>query len=124
MAKNYKAVTEEVKFGRSTQDSEYKQLKNILGKAIESCTNYNQTSREVFTEPYEETQNKLLQHLEYKVSKLVKYSDAAECHDEIKTKSSLHLEYIVMKVFTCCCVKASMTQMRSDRSMLMKITKM
>ena len=32
---------------------------------------------------------------------MVKCSDAAESHDESKTRSSLHLEYVVSKVFTC-----------------------
>ena len=73
---------------------------------IESCANYHQTIREVFTEPDEETQTKPLHHLEYKVSKVVKSSDAADSHDEIKTKSSLHVEYVVMKVFTCCIYKS------------------
>ena len=39
VAKNYKAVIEEEKSGRSSQDSESKQLKNTLGKAIESFAN-------------------------------------------------------------------------------------
>ena len=51
VAKNYKAVIEEEKSARSSQDSDCKQLKNILHKAIESCANYHQTHREVFTEP-------------------------------------------------------------------------
>ena len=57
---------------------------NTLGKAIESCANYHQTSREVITEPDEETQTKPLHDLEYKVSKVVKSSDAAESYDESK----------------------------------------
>ena len=42
-----------------------------------------------------------MHHLEYKVGKVVKSSDAAESKDESKTKSSLHSEYVVSKVFTC-----------------------
>ena len=95
VAKNYKAVIEEERSGRNSQDNDCKQLKNIPHKAIESCANYHQTSREVFTEPYEETQTKPLHHLEYKVNKVVKCSDTAESHDESKTRSSLHLEYVV-----------------------------
>ena len=87
--------------GRSSQDSDCKQLKNVLHKAIESCVNYHETNREVFTEPCEETQIQPLDHLECKVNKVVKCSDAAESHDESKTRSSLHLEYVVSKVFTC-----------------------
>ena len=45
-------------------------------------------------------------NLKYKVSKVVNSSDAAEYHDESKTKSSLHLEYVVMKVFTFCICKS------------------
>ena len=101
VAKNYKAVIEEEKSGRCSQESESKQLKNTLGKAINSCANYHQTNREVFTEPDVETTIKPLHHLEYKLSKVVKSSDAAESHDESKTKSSLHLEYVVSKVFKC-----------------------
>ena len=101
MAKNYKAVIEEEKLGRSSQDSESKQLKNILGKAVESCANYHQTNREIFTETDEETQTKPWHNLEYKVIKVVKSSDAAESQDKSKTKSSLHLEYVVSKVFIC-----------------------
>ena len=99
--KNYKAIIKEEKSGRSSHDSDCKQLKNILHKAIELCTNYHQTNREVFTEPYEEAQNKPLHHLEYKVNKVVKCSVVAESHDESKTRSSLCLEYVVSKVFTC-----------------------
>ena len=55
VATNYEAVIEKEKSGRSSQeDSESKQLKNTLGKAIESCANYYQTNREVCTELYEE----------------------------------------------------------------------
>ena len=32
---------------------------------------------------------------------MVKSSDAAESHDESKTKSSFHLEYVVREVFKC-----------------------
>ena len=101
MAKNYKAVLEEKKLGRSCQDSESKQLKNTLGKVIESCANCHQTNREVFTEPDEEIQSMPLHHLAYKVSKVVKSSDVVVSYDESKTKSSCHLEYVVTKVFTC-----------------------
>ena len=100
VAKNNKAAIEEEKSGRSSQDSNCKQIKNILHKAIESCANYHQTDREVFTEPYEESETKHLHHLEYKVNKVVKYSDAAESHDESKTSKSHHIEYFVSKVFT------------------------
>ena len=37
MAENYKAVIEEEKLGRSSQDSESKQLKKTLCKVIKSC---------------------------------------------------------------------------------------
>ena len=57
MAKNYKAVIEEEKSGRSSQDSKKNKLKHTLGKAIELCANYHQTSREVFTETDEENSN-------------------------------------------------------------------
>ena len=66
VVKNYKAVIEEERLGRSTQNSDCKQLRNILHEAIESCANYHQMSREVFTEPYEETQTKLFHHLRVK----------------------------------------------------------
>ena len=46
-------------------------------------------------------QSKPLYHLEYKVSKVDKSSDAAESHDESETKSSLDLENVVRKGFTC-----------------------
>ena len=73
---------------------------------IKSCANYHQICREVFTEPDEETQTKPLLHLENKVNKVVKSSNAAESHDESKTKSSLHLKYVAMKVFTRCICKS------------------
>ena len=50
VAKKYKAVIEEEKSSRRSQDSESKQLKNTLGTAIELCANYHQNNREVFTE--------------------------------------------------------------------------
>ena len=70
--------------GRRSQDSESKQLKNTLSKAIESCVNYHQMNIEVFTKHNEETQTKPLHHLAYKVSKVVKSSDVQSLMMKVK----------------------------------------